>query len=307
MRRFGTLIPYEHKVEAIVPSGQLVPLPVNRQTINTVFGLSLADSDAVAAFLATQGEPIEQPGNAGEYLRSRIGPVLTDLFFRPYTKKMWGLDLEDMDASVVKRIPLRDDDEDRYFPNDQFQFLVQDGYTALFERLLDHDRINATLSQPFEHEMLNDYDACFNSMPIDVFFDSAFGALPYRSIRFHHRSEPDSYGQGYASVVNYTDAGPFTRETDWSRLPDHRVRQSGRKTVTVEEPCDYRDNAMERYYPVKTSDGRYEDIYLKYKDLSERSGLCHFIGRCGTYKYLDMHQVINQSRAGAQRWLASVG
>ncbi len=247
MRRFGTLIPYEHKVEAIVPSGQLVPLPVNRQTINTVFGLSLADSDAVAAFLATQGEPIEQPGNAGEYLRSRIGPVLTDLFFRPYTKKMWGLDLEDMDASVVKRIPLRDDDEDRYFPSDQFQFLVQDGYTALFERLLDHDRINATLSQPFEREMLNDYDACFNSMPIDVFFDSAFGALPYRSIRFHHRSEPDSYGQGSASVVNYTDAGPFTRETDWSRLPDHRVRHSGRKTVTVEEPCDYsgqRDGAI---------------------------------------------------------------
>jgi UDP-galactopyranose mutase len=307
LRRFGTLIPYEHKVKAILPAGRLVPLPVNRQTINAVFGLSLADGEAVAAFLATQGEPIEEPRNAGEYLRARIGPVLTDLFFRPYTKKMWALDLEDMDASVVKRIPLRHDDEDRYFPDDRFQFLVKDGYTALFGRLLDHARINLTLSQPFVREMLNDYDFCFNSMPIDVFFDQVFGGLPYRSIRFHHRSEPNQYGPGYASVVNYTDAGPYTRETDWSRLPAHRVTQSGRKTITVEEPCDYTDNAMERYYPVKTSDGRYEAIYLKYKVLAEKVGACNFIGRCGTYKYLDMHQVINQSRAGAQRWLASSG
>ena len=307
LRRFGTLVPYEHRVEAIVPSGQLVPLPVNRRTINAVFGVSLADSAAVAAFLAAQGEPIGQPRNAGEYLRAHIGPVLTDLFFRPYTRKMWALDLEDMDTSVIQRIPLRDDEEDRYFPGDRFQFLVQDGYTALFERLLDHERIRVTLSQPFEREMLNDYGACFNSMPIDVFFDSVFGALPYRSIRFHHRSEPDGYGQGHAAVLNYTDAGPYTRQTDWSRLPDHRVVASGRKTVTVEEPCDYADNAMERYYPVKTSDGRYEAIYLRYKALSEQSGACRFIGRCGTYKYLDMHQVINQSRAGAQRWLAGAG
>ncbi len=307
LRRFGTLVPYEHKVEATVPPGRRVPLPVNRQTINAVFGLSLADSDAVAAFLLSQGEPIAEPRNAGEYLRSRIGPVLTDLFFRPYTRKMWALDLEDLDAAVVKRIPLRDDDEDRYFPNDRHQYLVQDGYTALFERLLDHGRIEVTLGQDFERDMLGGFDACFNSMPIDVFFDDAFGPLPYRSIRFHHRSEPDCYGGGHASVTNFTDAGPYTRETDWARLPGHRVTESGRKTVTLEEPCDYADNDYERYYPVKTSDGRYEAIYARYKDLAERTGACQFIGRCGTYKYLDMHQVINQSRAGAQRWLAQAG
>ena len=307
LRRFGELVPYEHKVEAVVAHdgvGRRVPLPVNRTTINAVFGLSLAGEADVTAFLASQGEPIAAPRNAGEYLRSRIGPVLTDLFFRPYTRKMWALDLEDMDAAVVKRIPLRNDDEDRYFPNDQFQYLIRDGYTALFERLLQHERIEVRLGQVFERAMLADYDVCFNSMPIDVFYDNAFGPLPYRSIRFHHRSEPAAYGAGYASVTNFTDAGPFTRETDWSRLPHHLVRETGVKTVTLEEPCDYADNDFERYYPVKTSDGRYEAIYDQYKALAERSGDCHFIGRCGTYKYLDMHQVINQSRIGAKKWLA---
>ncbi len=310
LRRFGDLMPYEHKVEAVVSvdggAGRRVPLPVNRTTINDIFGLSLAGEADVHAFLASQGEPIAEPRNAGEHLRSRIGPVLTDLFFRPYTRKMWALDLEDMDAAVVKRIPLRTDDEDRYFPGDRFQYLVRDGYTALFERLLSHERITVKLNQSFEHGMLAEFDACFNSMPIDVFFDNAFGPLPYRSIRFHSRSEPIGYGAGYASVTNFTDTGPFTRETDWSRLPGHLVVETGAKTVTLEEPCDYADNAYERYYPVKTSDGRYDAIYGRYRDLAAQTGTCHFIGRCGTYTYLDMHQVINQSRIGAQRWLAQV-
>ena len=303
--RFGELTPYEHKVNAYLPPDRFVPLPVNRQTINTVFHLSLADDQAVADFLATQGEPIEDPKNAGEYLRSRIGPVLTDLFFRPYTKKMWDLDLEDLDTAVVKRLPLRFDTEDRYFPGDRFQFLPTLGYTALFERLLDHPGIEVTLGQEFDKTMLGEFDACFNSMAIDAYFDNAFGPLPYRSIRFHHRSQP-SDGPARASVINFTDRGPYTRETDWSLLPDHRVHDTGRTTITREEPCDYIDNDLERFYPVKTSDGRYEAIYARYKRLAEEVGECQFIGRCGTYRYLDMHQVINQSLAGARRWLASV-
>ena len=104
-------------------------------------------------------------------------------------------------------------------------------------------------------------------------------------------------------MVNFTDAGPLTRETDWSRLPGHRIRQTGRKTVTKEEPCDYRDNDLERYYPVKTSDGRHEAVYRRYKKRAERLSNVTFIGRCGTYQYLDMHQVINQSLAGVHAWL----
>ena len=302
--RFTDFIPYQHRVQVRLPHGPPVPLPINRQTINQVFGTALTDAAQVEAFLASVAVPIAAPANAAEHLMARIGRDLTDLFFRPYTRKMWALDLEDMDAAVVKRIPIRLDDEDRYFPDDRYQLLPRDGYAAAFRGILDHPNISVSLSVPFDRAMLAGYRACFNSMPIDEFFDFAHGALPYRSIRFHHRAEPAGYGGARAAVVNFTDDGRFTRETDWSRLPGHRLRATGCTTVTLEEPCDYAENGYERYYPVKTADHRFQQAYDRYKALAEADGSCIFIGRCGTYQYLDMHQVINQSLASVRRWLA---
>jgi UDP-galactopyranose mutase len=218
---------------------------------------------------------------------------------------MWNLDLEDLDPAVVKRIPIRYDDENRYFPNDLYQVMPRDGYAALFQSILDHENIEVRLKVEFTHDMLDRYTHCFNSMPIDEFFDYDEGALPYRSIRFHHRSEPSSYELGTTPVVNFTDMGPFTRETDWSLLPGHAVIDTGRKTITIEEPCDYRENNFERYYPIKASDGRYDELYRIYRDRGQKTGNVTFIGRCGTYQYLDMHQVINQSLAGAKQWLCT--
>jgi len=304
LRRFGAFVPYEHRVRARLPDGRDVPMPVNRRTINAVFATNLATPAEVAAFLRSQAEHIAMPANAAEYLNSRIGRVLTDLFFRPYTKKMWGRDLEAMDADVVRRVPVRDDDEDRYFPSDAFQIMPVDGYTALFHAIFEHPRIRVTTGTPFEKQMLAGHAHCFNAMPIDEFFDEAFGPLPYRSLRFHHRDVPRAR-QGAAASINFTDSGPYTRETDWSLLPHHVVAPGTQKTVTVEEPCDPRDNAMERYYPVKTSDGSSAALYERYRALAARETGITFIGRCGTYQYLDMHQVINQSLAGARRWLAA--
>ncbi len=305
LQQFGTFVPYEHKVQALTGDRCFVPLPVNRRTIETVFGVELADSDAVAAFLRTQAESIEAPANAGEHLRSQIGGILTDLFFRPYTRKMWDLDLEDMAAAVVQRIPIRLDDEDRYFPTDKFQIMPRDGYTRVFEAILDHPAITVTLNTAFDKTMLGSYAHCFNSMPIDEYFAEEYGPLPYRSIRFYHDERAIEDERGIAPTINFTDTGPITRETDWGRLPHHRVHASARKTVTREEPCDYRSNHFERYYPVKTSDGRYDAIYRQYKELAEREGNVTFIGRCGTYQYLDMHQVINQSLVSAQNFVSS--
>jgi UDP-galactopyranose mutase len=306
LTRFGEFVYYKHRVTALLPDSRtLVPLPINRRTVNAVFGLELRDEGEVRAFLARQAAKCERPRNAAEYLASRIGTELTDLFFRPYTKKMWALDLEDMDAAVVKRIPLRFDDEDHYFPEDRFQMMPRNGYTAIVEQILDHPGIRVVVSTPFEKTMLADYGFCFNSMPIDEYFDAAYGALPYRSIRFRHREEPFEAGIGETSVVNFTDASPYTRQTDWSRIPCHVQQHTGMKTVTREEPCDYADNNLERYYPVKTSDGRYQAVYEKYKKLASREPRLRFIGRCGTYQYLDMDQVINQSLLGVRAWLAS--
>ena len=303
--RFSVLTPYRHSVSARLPDSRLVPLPINRETLETLFDTRLASEEEAEALLAAQADPVAEPRNAGDYLRSRIGPRLTDLFFRPYTRKMWGLELEDMDASVVKRIPLRLDYSRDYFPNDTFQVLPRDGYTALFTAILDHPNISVTLNQSFDDSLRKDAGWCFNAMAIDAYFDCALGELPYRSIRFHHETRPQAEVTGTA-VVNYTDAGPFTRETRWCLLPGHDTGAgTGGTTVTVEEPCSYQDNGYERYYPVKTADGRYQEIYRRYAAEAAKIERMTFIGRCGTYQYLDMHQVINQSLVQCRKWIAS--
>ncbi len=302
LQRFGRWTPYLHRVRAILPDGRLVPLPVNVDTIAAVHGVALGSEAEAAAFLQTVAVPITDPANAGAHLRSRIGDVLTDLFFRPYTRKMWGMELEEMDASVVKRLPIRFDSSDLYFPGDRHQALPTGGYSALFERIFEHPAIEVELSVDYVPGMEQSYTYCFNSMAIDEYFDCRLGTLPYRSLRFHHRTVTEWDAQPY-SVRNYTDTGKLTREAWWHCLPGHLVAETGRRTVTIEEPCDYRDNANERYYPVKTADGRYQTLYQEYRTLAETLGNMTFIGRCGTYQYLDMDQVINQSLAGVRRWL----
>ena len=302
LQRFGEWVPYMHRVRAVLPDGRFVPVPVNLDTINAVFDAGLQSEADATAFLARIAEPISAPRNAAEYLNSRIGRELTDLFFRPYTKKMWTLDLEEMDESVVRRIPLRYDREDRYFPNDRFQMMPRDGYTTIFEAILAHENIAVSLNTAYEKGQERDYSHCFNAMPIDEYFDYAHGELPYRSIRFHHRTEPAGPDRAW-SVTNFTDTGPHTRETWWHLIPNHLLQDTGLRTLTREEPCDYKDNDRERYYPVKTADGRYQTVYQRYKTMAEQLGTMSFIGRCGTYQYLDMDQVINQSLAGAERWV----
>jgi UDP-galactopyranose mutase len=263
--------------------------------------VALPDATAAETFLAKVSEPTEHIANAADYLRSRLGKQLTDLFFRPYTKKMWSLDLEELDASVVKRIPLRFDDEDRYFPDDRFQMMPRRGYTAIFERILDHPNITVRTSQAFSRGMETDFDSAFLSMPIDEYYGYCFGPLPYRSIRFEHTVKQKQSDMTW-SVTNYTDAGRWTRETAWHMLPHHDNCQPA-GTHTREEPCDYTENNYERYYPVKTSDGRFQKTYEEYAALAKETPQLEFIGRCGRYQYLDMHQVINQSLLGAKRWV----
>ena len=311
VHRFGDWTPFTHRVKALLPSGRLAPMPINLDTVNMVFDKSFTNGADVEAFLASVALKIERPQNAAEHLYANIGTELTDLFFRPYTKKMWALDLEDMSAAVVKRVPIRADLRDTYFPDSDVQIMPKNGYTAFFESVLEHPLISVALETPFDHAMLENVEHCFASLPIDEFYKFSEGELPYRSIRFHHRIEaadaatpPWNDDTLDHSVVNFTDSGPFTRETAWHLLPGHLVDDQDLRHYTREEPCDYKDNGYERYYPVKTADGRNEAIYQRY--VAAAAGDAErvtFIGRCGTYRYLDMDQVISQSLSGAGAWL----
>ena len=242
--------------------------------------------------------------NAEDQLYAVIGPRLTNLFVRPYMKKMYQLDLREVPASVVRRTEVRASRENRYFPGDTFQALPKDGYTALFERILDHPGVTLELGRPFDHAMLASYDHCFNSMPIDEFFAFRFGELPYRSTRFHTSAVPASMASPHAAI-DYTDERPFIRELWWHNLPGHHVRPGSRVLRMVEEPCDHRSNGLDRHFPLRLPDGKADALHQRYKELAAAVPNMTFIGRCGTFQYLDMHKVVNQSLISATKWCSA--
>jgi UDP-galactopyranose mutase len=304
LSKFTDWVPYEHKAVARLSDGRTVPIPINLDTVNAIFDSSAQTPEEVERMLEARAVKHDTIMSAEHHLLATIGPELTELFFRRYTRKMWGMELSDTDASVVRRLKVRTDREDRYFPGDSFQAMPREGYTKTFERILDHPRIRVRLREAFSFDLAHRYNTCFNSMPIDEYYGFDLGELPYRSIRFHLSEHPIEGAEPYP-VINYTDMGPYTRESWWHNISGHQHFQAGRVLKTVEEPCDYRDNFNQRYYPVKTTDKRYDKLYQCYFKRSAADPRMIFIGRCGTYQYLDMHQVINQSLVNVAKWLKS--
>lgn len=301
LSRFTEWQPYEHRVVAKLPDGQHAPQPINIDTVNAVFGVGLSTPEQLADFLRSVSEPRHPVLTAEDQLYTQIGPHLANLFYRPYMRKMYQLDLSEIPASVVRRIQVRSDGENRYFPGDAFQALPKDGYTALFERMLDHPRIRIELGRKFESAMLSSFAHCFNSMSIDEFFSFSLGELPYRSTRFHTSTVAANAASKHVTI-DYTDDERFIREIWWHNLPGHHVRKGPDVLRMVEEPCDFRDNNLERHFPLRLHDGRADALYRRYKELAAGIGNMTFIGRCGTFTYLDMHQVVNQSLAHAGKW-----
>lgn len=301
LSRFTEWIPYQHKVMASVAGFGQVPVPINLSTLNRIYGLSLSCRAEMEAFLGEIRVVNAAPKNAREYLESMYGIELTELFFARYTRKMWALELDKMPVSVVARIPVRYDDSPYYF-NDQYQMMPKNGYTALFDRMLDHPDIEVVLGQNFHKSMESGYEHCFNSMSIDEYFDFCYGDLPYRSIKFEHTTvQPFIFD---VPTVNFTDEEPYTRVTNWNLYPG---AGGGYKSIfTYEIPCDYRQNNKERYYPVKTVDGEPQRVYKQYRELASKLENLTFIGRCGQYIYYDMHQVVANSLSLANSFLWSL-
>jgi len=281
--------PYEHRVLANV-RGQQLPMPINRDTINRLYGLDLDSEEAVEAFLAERAEPRERIETSEDSCVARFGRDLYEAFFQGYTRKQWARDPSELHASVCARIPIRFDQDDRYF-GDAFQKMPADGYTAMFERILDHPNIEVRTSTDFaEVRETVAYDQLVYTGPIDEFYDHRFGKLPYRSLEFEHRTVETPDGelvQPVASINEPSADVPFTRTTEYRHLTGQTHTHS---TLATEYPRSEGDP----YYPVPQAENR--ELYKRYETLgAQQDPNVTFVGRLARYQYLNMDQVTGQA------------
>ena len=277
--------PYEHRVRTSV-DGQLVPIPINSDTLNKLYGLSLT-CQQVDGFLASVAEPCAEILTSKDVVVSRVGHDLYEKFFRNYTRKQWGLDPSELDASVTARVPVRTTRDDRYF-TDRLQAMPLHGYTRLFEKMLDHPNIHVLLNTSYrdvQNEV--DFEELIFTGPIDEYFDYCHGRLPYRSLHFDHRTHDKPVYQEFP-VVNYPNEHAYTRITEFKYL----TGQEHPKTSIVYE---YPRAQGDPYYPIPQPQNA--KLYQQYKALADALPKVHFVGRLGTYKYYNMDQVVAQALA----------
>jgi len=284
LTQFTEWRPYEHRVLAEV-DGRLLPMPISRATVNELYGLDLKDDAACAAYFASIAEMVEQVRTSEDIVVSRVGRDLYNKFIRGYTRKQWGLDPSQLDASVCARIAPRVNDDRRYF-TDSFQAMPKYGFTRMFERMLSHPNIKILLNTDYREVMgLIPFDRMVYTGPIDEFFDLRYGKLPYRSLEFRFETHAREWSQPVA-VVNYPNHHPYTRSTEFK----HLTGQEHPKTSVVYE---YPQDDGDPYYPVPRPENT--DLYRRYRELAETTPDVFFAGRLGTYKYYDMHQVVAQA------------
>jgi len=283
LSRFTTWRGYEHRVLASI-EGKLLPIPINLDTINRLYGLKLGENE-VEKFLAARAIKYESPRTSEEVVLSRVGRELYEKFFRNYTRKQWGIDPSQLDAQVTARIPVRTNRDDRYF-TDQFQFMPRCGFTRMFENMLDHEQIDLALATDF-YELRKEvnFRQLIYSGPIDQFFDFRYGKLPYRSLHFEHRTLNREWFQPVA-VVNYPNDFEYTRVTEFKHLTG---QQHQRTSIVYEYPRAEGDP----YYPVPQPANA--SIYSRYRKLAESLPNVRFVGRLGTYRYYNMDQVVGQA------------
>lgn len=285
LSRFTRWRPYEHRVQATV-RGKLVPVPINRTTLNLLYGLDLQTDEDASAFLKSRAEPRETIRNSEDVVVSAVGRELYELFFRGYTRKQWGLDPSELSKTVTARVPTRTNTDDRYFA-DKFQAMPLNGFTRMFENMLDHPNIDIELGVDFaDIRGERVYDHVIYSGPIDEFFDYRFGKLPYRSLRFQHETKACERFQPVA-VVNYPDESvPYTRITEYKYLTGQVAQKT---SITYEFPTD----EGEPYYPVPRPEN--QTLFKKYETLATSTPNVTFAGRLGTYRYYNMDQVVGQA------------
>ncbi|HTK35745.1 MAG TPA: UDP-galactopyranose mutase [Caulobacteraceae bacterium] len=291
LSRFTGWRTYEHKVLAAV-DGQLVPIPINRTTINKLYGLDLTTDEQAEAFLKSKAEPVERIQTSEDVVVSAVGRELYEKFFQGYTRKQWGIDPSGLDKSVTSRVPTRTNTDDRYF-NDSFQAMPKLGFTHMFENMLDHKNITIMTETEFA-DVRDDvvYDRLVFTGPVDEFFDFRYGRLPYRSLRFVHETHDVEQYQSVA-VVNYPHPDtPYTRISEYKHLTGQKHPKT---SITYEYPSAEGDP----YYPIPRAEN--QALYKKYEALALGRPDVSFVGRLATYKYYNMDQVCGQALATYRR------
>ena len=293
LSQFTEWLPYEHRVRATVRD-KLVPIPINRTTLNELFDLDLKTDEEAAEYLASRAEPVDEIRTSEDVVVNAVGQELYELFFRGYTRKQWGLDPSELDKQVTSRIPTRTNTDDRYF-GDKFQAMPLHGYTAMFEKMVDHPLIDVRTGVDFA-ELKDSWteiaDHLIFTGPIDEYFDFRFGKLPYRSLKFDHQTLDREQFQDVA-VVNYPDEKvPYTRISEYKHLTGQEAPVT---TITYEYPSAEGDP----YYPIPRPEN--QELFKKYEALADETGNVTFVGRLATYRYYNMDQIVGQALATFRR------
>lgn len=293
LSEFTAWRPYEHRVLARV-GNELLPIPINLDTVNRLYGLAL-DETTIQAFYETVREPRASIQNSEDVVLNAVGRDLYEKFFRGYTRKQWGLDPSELAASVTARIPTRNNRDDRYF-TDAFQCMPVQGYTSMFERMLDQPGIRVETGADFHavRDRLQARHVVYTG-PIDAYFNYCFGRLPYRSLRFEHEHLAAQSQYQPVGTVNYPNDFEFTRITEFK----HLTGQSHAGTSIVRE---YPQDEGDPYYPVPRPQN--EALYKQYRALANKERDTSFVGRLAQYRYYNMDQCVGAALKCAEELLA---
>jgi len=287
INQFSTFEPYINRVKS-TSNGEVFSLPINLHTINQFFKKTLSPSEA-EAFIESQADlSIDEPKSFEEQALRFIGKNLYEAFFRGYTIKQWGIDPKDLPASILKRLPVRFNYDDNYFYH-KYQGIPIDGYTKMIENIFDHSNIEVILDTKLTQEMVSSFDHTFYSGTIDGYYEYEFGRLPYRTLDFVRGVKEGDF-QGCA-VMNYGDV-----ETSYTRIAEHKHFTPWEKhdsTVYFKEYSRLCEENDIPYYPINLLGE--SDMLVQYKRKAEAENNITFIGRLGTYKYMDMDVIIREA------------